>query len=177
MVFTLQLQQLMANDNYLIAIRDNFENILIKSVLKITSNKIDKEEIEEHIKKRIFGVIVECLQNICKTDNEVQVEKNSILLLKKSSNGYNIIAGSSIDLKRKERLKTLMEALSAKTNIELKDEWRSSIKDRSQFDDAKRENLALLDLYLRSNGNIKYYFDDHSENNCFFMVQVEITNN
>jgi hypothetical protein len=176
MAFTLQLQQLMVNDNYLIAIRDNFENILIKSVLKITTHKIEKEEIEEHIKKRIFGVIVECLQNICKTDNEIQVVKNSILLLQKSTNGYSIIAGSPIDLKSKERLKTLMDGLSIKTYTELKEEWRSAMIDRSQFDSEKRENLALLDLHLRSNGNVKYFFDDHSENNYFFMIQIEITN-
>tara|TARA_B100000809_G_C14737846_1_gene387447 strand:+ start:36 stop:569 length:534 start_codon:yes stop_codon:yes gene_type:complete len=177
MAFTLHLQQLMANDNYLIAIRDNFENILIKSVLKITANKIQKEDIEEHIKKRIFSVIVECVQNICKTEKGVQPEKNSILLLNKTSAGYKVIAGSNINSKRKERLELLMNHLNSKTNLELNTQWTQMLTDKTNLTKQKKEDLALFYLYMKSDRNVKYYIDQDSKGNYFFMIQIEILNN
>jgi hypothetical protein len=177
MAFTLHLQQLMANDNYLIAIRDNFENILIKSVLKITANKIQKEEIEEHIKKRIFSVIVECVQNICRSDKDVQKEKNSILLLNKTTVGYKVIAGSNINSERKKRLELLMNHLNSKTNLELNQQWTLMLMDKANLTKEKKEDLALFYLYMKSDRNVKYYIDDDINGNYFFMIQIEILNN
>jgi len=176
MEFALNLQKIMLNDNYLIAIRDNFENLLIKSVLNITDKKIQSEEIELHVKNRIFSVIVECVQNICKTEKGSDRKKDSVLLLNRINNGYRIVAGSKIDLERKKRLSELLTELSGKSVDKIREHWRFALTDKKTMDVGKQENLALIELFLRSHGNVNYFFSDEENEMSFFMIQIEISN-
>ena len=64
MEYTYTLQKIMAESNYLLAIRDNFESLLSKSVFSIVESQISNDKLDVNIKNRIFSVVVECVQNI-----------------------------------------------------------------------------------------------------------------
>ena len=81
MEYTYTLQKLMAESNYLLAIRDNFESLLSKSVFSIVESQISNDNLDVNIKNRIFSVVVECVQNICSNDKAHSTSKNSILLM------------------------------------------------------------------------------------------------
>lgn len=178
MKFVPELQKIMVNDNYLIAIRDNFENLLIKSVLKITDQKLQSEVADLNVKNRIFSVVVECVQNICKKDGEKTDDnkKDSILLINKINEGFRIVAGTKIDQIRKERLSGLLDDLSCSSNETIKNKWRGVLTDDSGLNTGNKEQLALIELYLRSEGNVNYVFEKEEDDLYYFMIQIEILN-
>ena len=178
MEFVLELQKLMIKNNYLIAVRDNFENLLAKSVLKITDKKIREEPVEIHVKNRVFSVIVECVQNICSPNFETTIKnkKDSVLLMNKVQNGYQIFAGSRVETNQKERLEQLLFRLR-NLNIGGIKELKKEVLKMDDLSADNQEKLTFIELFLRSDGNISFFFDNEESDTHFFMVQIELTNN
>lgn len=171
----LQLQKIMTDNNFIISIRDNFENLIGKSVLRIVEKKIQNETIELHIKKRIFSVIVECVQNICNTQDSKDID--SILLMSNIKNGYQIYAGSRVDESKKKRLENLLNKLSSMSFNEIRSLWREVLKQRNVKEGLEQqEELTFIELYLRSEGNVKAYFHKEGNESYCCMVKIEIIN-
>ena len=120
MEYTFNLQKLMANGSYLLAIRDNFERLLSKSVFSIIESQMNNDDVDVNIKNRIFSVVVECVQNICSTDSAHSTEKNSILLLNKIEEGHKIVVGTLLTPERKARIDEILAVISASSLDELK---------------------------------------------------------
>ena len=173
MKFTLEVQKIMASHNYLIAIRDNFENLMSKSVLKLANRRIQSEQINTSVKNRIFWIVVECVQNICQTE---QKEKDSLLLLHKVNDGFEVIAGSQIDNMQKERYDKLLFELGSLNLQGVKELWKEALHDKSELDKIKKEKLAIIDVHLLAQGHVKYHFEENENGSSFFTVQIKISN-
>lgn len=175
MEYTFNLQKLMANGSYLLAIRDNFERLLSKSVFSIIESQMKNDDVDLNIKNRIFSVVVECVQNICSSDSAHSTEKNSILLLNKIDEGHKIVVGTLLKVERKVRIDEILAIISSSTLDELKTQRKDIMSLRVDLDETQKENLALLDMFIRSAGNVKYHYDD--DNDCFLIIEIEISNN
>ncbi len=177
MEYTFNLQKLMAKSNYLLAIRDNFESLLSKSVFSIVESQMKNDNLDVNIKNRIFSVVVECVQNICSNDIAHSTSKNSILLLNKLDEGHKIVVGTKLNKERKDRLDIILSEISNSTIEELKVKKKNIISTRSDLDEAQKENLALIDMFIRSAGKVNYHYDGENGDNCFLIIEIEISNN
>lgn len=177
MEYTFNLQKLMAESNYLLAIRDNFESLLSKSVFSIVESQIKNDNLDVNVKNRIFSVVVECVQNICSNDKAHSTSKNSILLLNKIENGHNIVVGTKLNDERKARLDEILSEISSSSIEELKSKRKVIISTRADLDESQKENLALIDMFIRSAGKVKYHYDGENGNDCFLIIEIEISNN
>ncbi|UKN01608.1 DUF6272 family protein [Paracrocinitomix mangrovi] len=175
MQFVLELQKLMVKNNYLIAIRDNFENLLAKSVLKITDTKISEDEVEIQVKNRVFSVIVECVQNVCSSETNNYEDRDSVLLMNRIENGFQIAAGTKVNEQRKERLKNLLDQLQSKELNEIKKDKLSIMGNREVLTSEMQDELTFMEIYIRSNRNVNFYFED-GEDGTFLMLKIDITN-
>ena len=176
MEYTYTLQKLMAESNYLLAIRDNFESLLSKSVFSIVESQISNDKLDVNIKNRIFSVVVECVQNICSNDKAHSTSKNSILLLNKVDYGHNIVVGTKLNEERKLRLEQILTEISTSSIEELKIKRKDIISTRSNLEESQKEILALIDMFIRSAGKVKYHFGDDTGNDCFLIIEIEISN-
>ena len=177
MEYTYTLQKLMAESNYLLAIRDNFESLLSKSVFSIVESQISNDNLDVNIKNRIFSVVVECVQNICSNDKAHSTSKNSILLLNKVDVGHNIVVGTKLNNERKNRLEQILTEISTSSIDELKIKRKNIISTRAGLEESQKEVLALIDMFIRSTGKVKYYFQGEDGNDCFLIIEIEISNN
>jgi len=176
MEYTYTLQKIMAESNYLLAIRDNFESLLSKSVFSIVESQISNDKLDVNIKNRIFSVVVECVQNICSNDRAHSTTKNSILLLNKVDFGHNIVVGTKLNQERKNRLEQILTEISVSSIEELKNKRKSIISSRSNLEEYQKEILALIDMFIRSAGKVKYHFQGEDGNDCFLIIEIEISN-
>jgi|GEM_PF-2269822 len=177
MEYTFNLQRLMSKSSYLLAIRDNFERLLSKSVFSIVESQMKNDNVDVNVKNRIFGVVVECVQNICSNDTAHSTTKNSILLLNKFENGFKIVVGTKLNKERKARLDIILAEISSSTLEELKAKKKSIIFIKKDLDETQKENLALIDMFIRSSGHVKYHYDGESGEDCFLIIEIEISNN
>ncbi len=177
MEYVYSLQGIMAKSNYLLAIRDNFERLLSKSVFSIVESQMKNEDLEINVQHRIFSVVVECVQNICSNDLSHSTSKNSILLLTKVDIGHQIIVGTKLTMERRNRLDSILTQISSLSLDDLKMKRKNIISVRSGLDETQKENLALIDMFTRSAGKVKYYFEGEGEDNSFLIIEIEISNN
>lgn len=174
---TYKLQSLMAGSNFLLAIRDNFESLLSKSVFSIVESQMNSESMDVNVKNRIFSVVVECVQNICTNDLVSATNKNSILLLNKVEEGYNIVVGTKLNDERRERLSSILDEISSLSSENLKLKKKEILSSKSTLDENQKESLALIDMFNRSEGNIEYHFEGDSDSENFLIIEIKITNN
>ena len=177
MEYTYKLQNLMSKSNDLLAIRDNFESLLSKSVFSIVESQMNSNNLEVSVKNRIFSVVVECVQNICSNDVVDATSKNSILVLNKEENWYKIVVGTKLNNERKDRLSSLLNEISSLSTEELKLKKKELFSSREELDAGQKESLALIDMFNRSAGHIKYYFESENSENSFLIIEIQITNN
>ena len=175
MKYTYDLQRIMAESNYLLAVRDNFESILSKSVFSIVESQMNNEDLDVNVKNKIFGVVVECVQNICNNDVVDPARKNSILLLNKLAEGHKIVVGTKLSTARKERLEKLLSEIGSSDAEKLKEKRKEILSTRGQLEDEQKEGLALIDMFIRSMGQVKYYFDETTDDS-FLIIEIIIAN-
>ncbi len=166
----------MSDGNYLIALRDNFEDLLSKSVLTIVERKIEGEEIDVTIKNKIFGVVVECVQNICSSEQSNASRKDSVLLIRRIENGYLIEVGTLLQGERKDRLDSLFSNFLLMDEDTIRSRKNEILSSRQELTLEQRDFLALTDIRLRSEGNMKYRIEDHGPNH-FLVLEITIINN
>lgn len=166
----------MTEGHYLIALRDNFEDLLSRSVLTIIEKKIDSEDIDISIKNKIFGVVVECVQNICSSESQHHTHKDSVLLIRRLNGGYLIEVGSLMNAEKEQRLDSLFKELDSLDDLSLKERKNDILSNRKSLTETDRDFLALADIKLRSGGHMNYRMEKHG-NTHFLVLETTIFNN
>jgi hypothetical protein len=176
MKYTLELQKIMNAGNYLIALRDNFEELLVNSVLNIIQNKIEGEEIDSSLKNKIFGVVVECVQNICVSENKTALKKDSVLLLSKVHEGYKIQVGTIIKSEKEEHFLGMFELFKGLDTTQIMQHKNEIVSKNTELSPDDKEFLALADISSQSGGNINYSLETMNDER-FLILEIIIKTN
>src|SRR5436190_19412225 len=100
----------MERNNIMLSFKGDITSELLTSVLQIMESKLDTLQEEPKIKKKVYNVLVECLQNLYHHLDEVSQDQNekirsAIFMIGKIDNSYNIITGNYIKNANIEGLK------------------------------------------------------------------------
>src|SRR5690606_9676345 len=92
--------QRMHHDNIILAYKGSVSEALFDSILQLAENKLDKIELHTKLKKKVFNILVEILQNVYHhfeaKEQGLNEEKSIIFLLYKEDFGYRIISGNHV---------------------------------------------------------------------------------
>jgi hypothetical protein len=73
------LNRIMCTHNFMLCYKGRFNQNMIKSILAMTEKKMNNSEENFLFKKKVFNVLVECLQNI--TNSAVSIVGEDSLLM------------------------------------------------------------------------------------------------
>jgi hypothetical protein len=170
--------QNMQNDNVVLAYKGNVSGDLFNCILQIAENKLDKIELRSKLKKKVFNILVEILQNIyhhfddLKADNEEYY--SVIFLLGKKGSEYNIITGNHISIDKVEALKNKLDTINAMSEDELKAVYRETLYNGG-ISEKGGAGLGIIDIVRKSGEKVNYEFRKVNDNFSFFSLQVKIT--
>ena len=165
--------------NYLQMIYNGeFNQDLIKSILILTERKFVGGE-NEVFKNKIFGVIVECLQNIERHSARYEGEEadkdvgSAILVLGKDSNDFVISTGNLVINSKVPALRQRVERINAADMDEIKSMQKEVIRNMDVT--AKGgSGLGLLDIAKKSEQSLEYDFMQIDEKYSFFILRVKV---
>src|SRR6267378_5117377 len=89
----------MERNNIMLSFKGDITSELLTSILQIMESKLDNLQEEPKTKKKIYNVLVECLQNLYHHMDEVPDDKShrsAIFMIGKIDSQYNIITGNYI---------------------------------------------------------------------------------
>jgi hypothetical protein len=166
---------MMSDNELLLAYRDQVTEETVQQLLSITELKLAQAGEEKKLRKRIFNILVECLQNIvnhsAKGKNEEELA--SLLLLGKRFDYFFIVTGNRIDNSKVEPLKKRIEEINSWNHEEMRDIFSDKL-DKSEFSEKGGAGLGLIDIYRKSGRQIEYEFDPVDENTSFVSLNIEV---
>lgn len=174
MEFVLELRKVMASHNYMMAIRDDFQSLLVKPVIILTEKRIIQEPIETFVRKRAFGAIVECVQNICRP-GQSKFKKKAILLVSKTDKYFVINAGNIVTLSEKEKWSGWLMAWENSDINQLKLELLSLKRSKTGFNRTEMEKMAVLNILIKAEKNFSFTFHPMIGNEFLFEIEIKIS--
>jgi hypothetical protein len=173
--FVLDLNEIMSEHNFMLCYKGNFNQNMIRSILAMTEKKMNNAEEAVLIRKKVFSVLVECLQNVSKSSMMIEGEQ-SLLMIGKSMEDYEIYSGNVIAKNKKGELKQILNSIASFGKEELKRLYQLLMVNEALFNNNSIE-VALIDIAKRTGNNITYEFKDIDENTCFFSLKTIISKN
>ena len=167
------------NDNdVLFTYKGEITSTLITNFLEVIEGKLDVEN-KKKIKRKVYYVSVECLQNlyhhIDKAPTIANLEDNfAIFVLSKKTNGYRIFTGNFVYSDKIQILKDRMDQINALSNVELKALYKLVLNNQ-EFSDKGGGGLGMIDIVKRT-GNKLYYKFYHCDGEYYFF-ELNITVN
>ncbi len=167
-----------SKDEILFLFKGEVSGSLITDSLDVIESKLD--DASNRARKKIYNVLVECLQNlfhhslIVPNDNLTEINgKYGICILNKNSIGYNIITGNFVQNKQKEFLTKHLNHINTLDKDALKNLYKD-ILNNQEFSDKGGGGLGMVDISRKSGSKLKYDFFDYKNGYYFFSLYISI---
>jgi hypothetical protein len=171
-----QLERLMADNNVFFIWSAHISTDVEKEVLTFTETKLDEEEIELNIRRRVFGVLVEILENVAKYSPGKEPEKQygmPVAMISLDNDVYSITTGNLIKSEKVEDLKEKLEVINKNDKVGLKELFRSSLSGQDIISESTR-NMGLIDMARKSGSKLVYQFEQVNEHYFYYTLTVKV---
>ena len=127
------------------------------------------------VKRKVFHVIVECLQNITRHSDDFDDDGigNGVFVVGERENYYYIITGNIVSIKKAKELEKTIEHLNKLNRDELSKLHKSSIID-GELSTKGGAGLGLIDMLRKTGEKYVYQFLKIDNDNQFFILKVTV---
>lgn len=155
---------------------------LVSSILQMVENKLEGEGEDRKVKKRVFNVMVECLQNVYHhldalppTDPSNPVrDKTALLMIGREEKDYYIITGNHILNDRLPDLKMRLDRINKASKEELKQLYQEVLTGTG-FSEKGTAGLGMIDIARKSGQRLGYDFHPVNERYSFFSLEARVS--
>jgi len=177
MNFIYDLHRTMMSQKLILVYQGDFTQETTKSILAMAERNIDSSGEDANIKRKVFNVMVESLQNIVKHSDELidgaTHSHAAIFLIGRESNRYTIMAGNPIRKSNVAKLKEKLERINSLDKDGLKELYKEIIKNTT-ISEKGGAGLGFVDMARKSGGKLEFEFPEMSADYCFFCLKVNV---
>lgn len=155
---------------------------MINQTLEDIENELDLANESGKVKKKIYNVLVESLQNLYHHIDDIPEEirekynsKIGMLIVKKSDGGYLITTGNFINSNKIKFLKDKIDKINSLTQEELKDMYKF-ILNHQKLSAKGGGGLGLVDIARKTGNKLEYSFQNYNNDYYFFELNVFVSN-
>ncbi len=174
--FIFKLFKAMQKDNLNYIYRGLFTANITDNILALAETNLVKKEDPRALKRKVYNVMVEGLQNITKhqADIDVEVENNNgVFVLKKENLKYFITTGNLIENDNISLLTAQIEQVNRLDETELKAYHKQVLVD-GKISSKGGAGLGLIDMARKSGNKLLYAFEKLDEVYSYFYLHTEI---
>lgn len=155
--------------------RGHFTNSIIENILSLAERNIEVTAEASTIKKRVYFIMVECLQNITRYQAKSieKLDKTSIFVIQKRSGYYFITTGNLIENDKIAYVKKHLERVNSLDSKELKEYYREILKN-GEFTDKGGAGLGLIEMARKSGNKLSFSFKKIDEKYSYFYLNTII---
>lgn len=170
----------MEKHDVMLSFKGQITSELLSSVLQIMENKMEILEEPPKIKKKVYNILVECLQNLYhhlgEDDHQDSKLKNlsAIFTIGKEEGQYSIHTGNFILNDKVDLLKSRIDKVNGMERDELK-LYYQEVLNNGEMSDKGGGGLGIIDIARKSREKINYEFKKVDENNSFFSLNIKVT--
>jgi len=167
----------------MLSFKGSLSSELVTALLGLVERKMDVIEPDPRTRKRVFNVVVECLQNLYHhnahlrfQDGRTQqtVDPHGVVMIAHVDQGYSVLTGNFMAGGDVERLKGHLDRINALPPEELREFYRETLAD-GNYTKSGGGGLGMIDIARKSGGKLEYGFVPYDKDNAFFSLNVNVT--
>ena len=147
-----------------------------KAFTSLAETNMETQMEEGGVQRKVFHVMVECLQNINKHADKTDDgrEGRGIFIVTKGEEEYNVITGNLVDALKQESLKASIDRINNMNKDELKELYKRQMKGGT-ISEKGCAGLGFIDIVRKTGNKLKYDFLPVSDKCSFFILIVAIS--
>jgi len=164
----------------LMAFKGNISSELISKVLEDVESSMDDYNESSKIRKKVYNVLVESLQNLYHHIEVLPEEmhgeyesKFGILVVSRESGKYKISTGNFVSHDKVDVLKNKIDKINSMGKEELKDMYKF-ILNHQRLSEKGGGGLGLVDIARKTGNKLDYTFEKYNDTYYFFNLDVFI---
>lgn len=170
----------MERNNILLSFKGEITSDLLTSILQIMENKMENMQEEPKMKKKVYNVLVECLQNLYHHLDEVaevdfEKVRSAIFMIGKIDGKYSIITGNYILNENITGLKNRLDEVNGLTKEELK-EYYKKVLNNGEMSLKGGGGLGMIDIARKTGEKLEYNFLEIDNKVSFFTLKIKVSN-
>jgi hypothetical protein len=178
--FAYQLYKTMKTNEISLVYEGEVTQEITKTFTSLTEKSLAKSEESNQVQRKVFNVMVECLQNISKHADSVnedgEADRRGIVMVSKGNDSYNIITGNVIKNTKIPELTKNLEMVNSLDKDGLSDLYKKQIKE-GRISDKGGAGLGLIDIAKKTGSKLTYQFKGLNEELSFFILTSTIKRN
>jgi hypothetical protein len=174
MKFILDFHKKMLTHKIIMSYRGEFSQDIIKNVLMMTERNMENIGEEAGVKRKVFNIMVECLQNICKHVEYKNAEyKTAIFMMGFDNKNYFITTGNYLTNENTGPLKTKLDLVNSLDKDGLKLLFKDIVTS-GKLSDKGGAGLGLIDISRKSGNKLIYTLQSIDSEKSFYSLLVKI---
>lgn len=165
-----------SKDSYEYIYRGKFTKNITSNLLALTETNLEKADDTQRLKKKIYFVMVECLQNITKHQDKVKNvigDESAILVIQKQNKRYYITTGNIIENENIPKLDSALKKVNSMDSIELKTYYQEILV-TGEISKKGGAGLGLIAMARKTGNKLLYDFQKVNEKFSYFYLRTEI---
>lgn len=177
-----ELYNRMESDKVLLSFKGDITSDLTTSILGIIEQRLEEMNESPRLRKKVYNVLVECLQNLyhhidsgVAAQNDETEKKSAIFMIGASNQGYSITTGNYIDSERVNGFSGLLNRINSLSADELKQLYKD-VLNNEQRSNKGGGGLGMIDIARKTGKKLNYDFIPVTDNLSFFSLNINIDN-
>ena len=168
----------MKRNNINLAYEGEITHQITKAFTSLAETNMAREEDPSSVQKKVFHVMVECLQNISKhyegNANESAKDGRGIFMVSKAATEYNVTTGNIIKNANVEKLRSILENVNKQDKDGLNKLYKQQMREGS-ISDRGGAGLGFIDIARKTGQKLLYSFLTIDNVNSFFVLTSTIS--
>ena len=169
----------MLDSNILLAYKGEFNLATVNTLLSNAKKQMETQVAEVAVRKKIYKIMVECLENIHKHAGGVGFEREQnhhypLFVMGKSGESYYITAGNLIYKKDINILKQKLDDIKRLDREKLKEKYREAML-KGEFSEKGGVGIGIIDMALKSDNKLDYIFKTIEDDIAFFILEIKVS--
>ena len=162
--------------------KGNIDSDTINQLLDTVEDKMVEGNEQSKLRKKVYNVLVESLQNLYHHVDRVPVEfedqtseKFGLLMVVKVEDGYRIITGNFVIAANVEKLEEKIKRINRSSHEEIKELYKF-ILNHQRISEKGGGGLGLVDIVRKTGNKLEYSFKEYNDKYSFFYLNILVNN-
>ena len=164
--------------NIILFYKGNVDSDVINHVLDTVEDKMNEVNEQSKLRKKVYNVLVESLQNLYHHVDKVPAEfedqtaeRFGLVVVKKVNDGYRIITGNFVHVDNMDKLEEKIKRINRSSHEEIKELYKF-ILNHQRISAKGGGVLGLVDIARKTGNKLEYSFKKYDNYYSFFYLDI-----
>jgi hypothetical protein len=171
-----ELERLMAENNIYLIWSGHISPDVEKEVLTFTETKLSEDVLVSNLRKRVFSILVEILENVAQNSPGREPEEKygmPVAMIRLVNDVYSLTTGNLILNTKVERLREKLDYINNHDKAGLLELFKAALSEQTPDNDSTG-NMGLIDMARKSGSKLIYQFEKINDLYSYYTLTVNV---